>query len=56
MAARFVETDEDFIEKLRACLHGVGDPVLVAQKGLHRADIVRECNSLKHFALYVINK
>ena len=25
-------------------------------EGLYRVDIPRECNSLKHFALYVINK
>ena len=24
-------------------------------KGLHRADIVRECNSIENFAIYVIN-
>ena len=29
---------------------------VVAFKGLHCADIVCECNSLKNFALYVINK
>ena len=29
---------------------------VAALKGLHRADIVRECNSLKTFALYVIKK
>ena len=29
---------------------------VAALKGLYRVDIPRECNSLKHFALYVINK
>ena len=29
---------------------------VAALKGLYRVDIPRECNSLKHFALDVINK